>query len=261
MCKREASLPVSNGMKYLCDPHILPTNTCPPDISELGRRTDGFAPFAKEVQLDISDGVFSPVTSWPYFEGQMTSLEKMVSDDEQLPHADKVAYEVHLMVEDHAKVGELLAAAGCSRLLLHAEAVAEAALVRKIFSSWKRAGAKEVGVALLIDTPLETINTVVQECDVVQLMSIAKIGAQGQPFDERALSRVEELHAKYPELLVAVDGGVGESNIEDLVRAGANRLCVGSAISKAPNPALAFAQLHERAMRGCAPLSDVVGRA
>ncbi len=240
-------------MKYLCDPHILPTNTCPPDISELGRRTEQFAGFAAQVQLDVSDGIFSPVTSWPYFEGQLAELERMAGNGQKLPHAEQIAYEVHLMVQEPARVGELLAKAGCARLLLHVEALSDTSQIPGILAAWKAVGAKEVGVSLLIDTPLESIDSFIAGCDVVQLMSIAKIGAQGQPFDERALTRVEELHAKYPELMVAVDGGVGESNIEDLVRAGANRLCVGSAISKSDNPSQAFARLQERAMRGCTP--------
>lgn len=241
-------------MKYLCDPHILPTNTCPPDLSELARRTERFAEFATEVQLDVADGSFAPTVSWPYQSGQREQLSALVQQGERLPLADRVGYEAHLMVDDAAELGSLLARAGCARLLFHVEAT-DSKRAREMLADWRVAGAKEVGAALLIDTPLEAVDEIVDSCDVVQLMSIAKIGAQGQPFDERAISRVEELHAKYPDLMVAVDGGISESNIDLLVRAGANRLCIGSAISSAPNPEAAYATLHERAMRGCAPLS------
>jgi ribulose-phosphate 3-epimerase len=128
-----------------------------------------------------------------------------------------------------------------------------------MFAEWKAAGAKEVGVSLLLDTPLSTIEEYADMLDVVQLMSIAKVGAQGQPFDESIFSRIEELHAMYPDMMVAVDGGVAESNVEALTRAGANRLCVGSAISKAESPAAAYAAIHERAMRGCAPVTIELG--
>lgn len=244
-------------MKYLCDPHIIPTNTCPPDFSELERRTTNFAQFAREVQLDIADGKFAPVVSWPYQQAQWEELEALVKDRKKLPYADSILYEAHLMLAEPAEIGRLLARAGCKRVICHAEAIAiEDA--PKIFESWKEAGAEEVGLSLLIDTPIESIESVVEHCDVVQLMSIAKIGAQGQPFDERAISRAEELHASHPDLMVAVDGGITEAHIEELVRAGANRLCIGSAISKAPDPAAAFSTLYERAMRGCAPLAAQV---
>lgn len=240
-------------MKYLCDPHIIPTNTCPSDFSELSRRTEQFLPFAQEMQIDIADGVFAPVASWPYIHGQWSELESLVTEGRTLPFADTILYEAHMMVSDPRMLGALLARAGCKRLIYHTESVREDA-VKVMVSEWKDAGAREIGVALCIDTPLEHIDTAVDHCDFVQLMSIARIGSQGQPFDERAVTRVEEIHATYPDLLVAVDGGISESNIELLVRAGANRLCVGSAISKAADPAAAYASLHTRAMRGCAPL-------
>jgi ribulose-phosphate 3-epimerase len=240
-------------MKYLCNPRILPTNTSPSDLSELARRTEEFSRFATEIQLDIADGVFAPVVSWPYQSGQWQELERL-AQGEKLPLSETVAYEAHLMAQEPLEIGVLLAKAGCQRLIFHIEATGIMS-AREMTRAWKDAGAKEVGVSLLVDTPLEAIDDVIGFVDVVQLMSIPKIGAQGQPFDERTLSRVEELHAKYPDMMVAVDGGISESNIELLVRAGANRLCVGSAISNAMNKEAAFATLFERAMRGCAPQS------
>lgn len=241
-------------MKYLCDPRIVPTNTCPPDFSDLSRRTEGFVAFSKELQLDIADGVFAPATSWPYKTGQWNELESLVTAEKKLPFADAISYEAHLMVSDPNLLGALLARAGCDRIVYHIESVSNED-AKGMIASWRDAGAKEVGVALCANTPLESVKSIVPDCDFVQLMSIANIGSQGQPFDEHAVTRVEELHATYPDLMVSVDGGISESNIEMLVRAGANRLCVGSAISKAADPALAYATLHERAMRGCAPLS------
>ncbi len=240
-------------MKYLCDPHILPTNTCPPDFGELTRRSTEFAEYAIEAQLDIADGIFAPVTSWPYNSGQWEDAEVLLRDT-KLSGDTSIRYEVHLMVKDPGPIGEMLARAGAIRLIPHIEALPEIDDARELFARWRAAGVEEIGIAMRIDTPLEALDPYIHECAVVQLMSIAKIGAQGQPFDDRALSRVEELHARYPELLVAVDGGITESNVEELVRAGANRLCVGSALSKSENAAAAFARMHDRAMRGCTPL-------
>ncbi len=242
-------------MKYLCDPHILPTNTCPPDLSELEKRSAFALPFAPEIQLDAADGVFAPVTSWPYLDGQWKELEVMAERGEKLPHADKIKYEAHLMVQDPAALGTLFAKVGVLRILPHVETLKGRADAEKMFAEWKAAGAQEVGISLLLDTPLAVVNEYADLCDVVQLMSIAKVGAQGQPFDESIYSRIEELHATYPDMMVSVDGGVAENNVESLTRAGANRLCVGSAISKAEDPAAAYAAIHARAMQGCAPVT------
>ncbi len=242
-------------MKYLCDPHILPTNTCPPDLRELEKRTAAALSFAPEIQLDAADGAFAPVTSWPYLEDQWGELERMAEEGTKLPHADSIAYEAHLMVIEPATLGTLFAKVGCRRILPHVETLKGRESAKEMFDSWKEAGAKEVGVSLLLDTPLSDLEPYADMCDVVQLMSIAKVGAQGQPFDESIYFRIEELRTMYPDMMVAVDGGVAESNVEALTRAGANRLCVGSAISKAPDPATAYAAIHVRAMRGCAPVT------
>ena len=71
-------------------------------------------------------------------------------------------------------------------------------------------------------------------------MGIAKIGSQGQPFDERVLERVRVLRAEYPELTISIDGSVNVETVVLLSQAGADRFVSGSAILKAKNPAEAF---------------------
>ncbi len=74
-------------------------------------------------------------------------------------------------------------------------------------------------------------------------MGIQKIGYQGQTFDPSTPARVKELVTLYPNLDIEVDGGVAEATIPSLVAAGASRLVVGSAISKAPDPQSAYQKL------------------
>lgn len=222
---------------------IIPTNTCPPSLTELARRSRIFEGFAKEVQLDVDDGAFAPELSWPYLEGQWAELEQMAIGSTMLPCAETLQYETHLMVEEPVRIGELLARVGCTRILAHIEVFENAAVATDAFTAWKAAGASQVGLAVLIDTPLSELEPLVEKCDVVQLMSIAQLGKQGAAFEPRIIARIEELHTKFPNLAIAVDGGVSERNIAELVRAGATRFGVGSAISKATDPKVAYANL------------------
>jgi len=70
----------------------------------------------------------------------------------------------------------------------------------------------------------------------VQVMSIARVGYQGEKFDERALVRISELRELYPDVTIAVDGGVSSENLKSLFDAGANSFNIGSAIMKSKNP-------------------------
>jgi ribulose-phosphate 3-epimerase len=204
---------------------------------------DGIAPV---IHVDVMDGSFVPNTTW--FDVIALHTKRFQS-----------RFELHLMVNDPRPLGTLFAKIGCIRILPHIETFNGVDDAKTMFAEWKAAGASEVGISLLLDTPLSEIDQYADMIDVVQLMSIAKVGAQGQPFDESIYSRIEELHATYPDMMVSVDGGVAENNVEMLTRAGANRLCVGSAISKAEDPAAAYAAIHARAMKGCAPVTIEMG--
>src|SRR3989344_2840652 len=99
---------------------IIPTNTSPETLAELALRTRVLRELSDWIQLDLDDGTFVPVVSWPYQSGQWAELEELAKG-KALPFADSVKYEVHLMLEEPRAIGELLARAGASRLLPHIE--------------------------------------------------------------------------------------------------------------------------------------------
>lgn len=222
---------------------IIPTNTCPPDLSELESRSELFSAFAPHVQLDVADGNFVPAKSWPYFEAQKSELEALAGGPKNLPLSGRVGYEIHIMADAPSEIGTLMARAGAVRILGHVEAFSGTQEAEEALTAWRSAGAAEAGIAVLLDTPLSFITALVPHADVVQLMSIAKLGYQGAPFEPSIFSRISELHAAHPQLVIEIDGGVSEKNIEELVRAGATRFGVGSAISKADNPKAAYEHL------------------
>lgn len=236
-------------MKYLCDPHIIPA-VMPRDFDELKQFATRFGEFTDYIHLDLMDGTFAPNPRWPF--AHESQLEQLASAQLRLP--DGVRFEAHLMVNDAKDIGVALASIGVSRIIAHIESFDSARDIPDVFAQWKSAGATEAGLAIRLETPISALAEVSGECDVVQIMSIAEIGYQGKSFDERALSRVEEVHALYPEMMVAVDGGVSEATVELLVRAGANRFVVGGALSGSAKPETTYAKILERAMQGCMPV-------
>jgi len=214
---------------------------------ELAKRSEFFAQFSEWVQLDVSDGAFTPERSWPYGDGQWAELESLAAGALELPSASRLKYETHLMTEEPRELGTRLSEAGIVRIIGHVEAFADQKEILSALDAWRSAGATEVGLAILLDTPLPVLEPMIRACDVVQVMSIATLGRQGAPYDVRAIARIEELHTKYPGLVIEVDGGVSLTNIADLARAGATRFGVGSAISKASDPKAAYQDLKAAA--------------
>ncbi len=214
---------------------IIPT--CVPRAAEdLAECARAIRPFSTAIHIDVTDGLFAPSHTWPY-------TKHGVFGTFDLAGAHGLVKEIHLMVEEPRTIGIQFARAGALRILGHVEAFPTADDAHGALDAWRRAGAREVGLGILMETPFEVLEHHLLAVDVIHMMSIARIGTQGIPYDTRAPERIAEFHERYPEILISVDGGVSESNIEDLVRAGARRFGVGSALSKAPDPKAAFVKL------------------
>lgn len=216
---------------------IVPT-VVPESHADLFSKTEHYKAFARTIHVDAADGVFAPHLSW------------IPAPNDTLPLAEAVQYEAHLMAAEPIALGTSFVKAGASRIIAHVEAFGSRDAAQGALAAWREAGAKEVGLAILIDTPLDALEAHVASCDSILLMTIPRIGTQGIPYDPRGAARVAEFKRRHPEAVVAVDGGVNEDNIAALVKAGASRLCVGSTLARAADPAAVYKQLTERAQAG-----------
>lgn len=211
-----------------------------PESYEDLERGAGVFSVAPCIQIDCMDGAFVPTKSWP-FVGEDSRLK---IQDIRLPDAESVFYEVHLMVQEPEDIGVTFINAGAKRIVAHIESFGATDTIkgaRQCFGHWRALGA-EVGISLLLDTPLSAITPLIEsgDLDVVQVMSIAQIGVQGSTLDARAYDRIRELHTRYPALSIAVDGGIKQEHVKDLIDAGAMRLCVGSALIRAHDAMRAY---------------------
>ncbi|MEK7390774.1 MAG: hypothetical protein AAB635_01405, partial [Patescibacteria group bacterium] len=95
--------------------------------------------------------------------------------------------------------------------------------------------------------------------DFVQFMGIAKIGFQGQLFDERVYDKISGLRATRPNVTISVDGGVNLETATKLIEAGANRLVVGSALFESEDVAVTIEKFFEIAGNGSAGNGPAAG--
>jgi ribulose-phosphate 3-epimerase len=214
---------------------VIPT-CVPADAESLARWVEKARTYTSSVHLDIDDGVFAPHLTWPYtMPGAYAPFDLSALADMNV--------EAHLMVKEPREVGSAFARAGAFRLIAHLESFGSAEEIPAVAEEWRSAGATEIGLALLMDTPLESAEPLMQDIDFAHLMSIPRVGTQGIPFSADATARVATFHSTFPSTLISVDGGVSEHNIGDLVRAGARRFGVGSAIEKSENPAESYQRI------------------
>jgi len=127
-------------------------------------------------------------------------------------------FEVHLMVEEPERLFSKWIERGAKRLSTH--------VVTPELAKFR--GQAEIGLAVELDKPLSEVIPFVDFVDFIHLMSIEEIGAQGHPLDERIFARLAELQKQFPNVPIAVDGGVNKDNYQKLLDLGADRLIVGS---------------------------------
>lgn len=191
----------------------------------------GTLSFSHEIHLDVVDGIFVPFTSWPYVpEGNPYDV-KIATDSFTL--------EVDLMVQQPFVAARAWEEAGADMLVFHVETIDLPSLID--FSAHT---AVSIGISLHGGTPVEALVPYLPHVDYVQIMGIREIGQQGQVFDADAFQKIEFVQRHAPALPVSVDGSVNEQTIDGLLKAGVDRLIVGSAIVKYDDPHGAFQSLR-----------------
>ena len=203
------------------------------DFAHLGEQVDILVRAGTRVfHFDVGDGHFiEPITMGPI-------VLQAVSDR---IHAADAFVDVHLMVEQPAKYFRPFVTAGGDSVTFHYEAVEDVGAT--IYEA--REHGLQVGVALNPETDPEAVAAVAAGADLVLCMAIHP-GYSGLPFQETALARVRELRELLPpEVLIQVDGGVGEANIRRLQDEGASLFVAGSSVFGSADPVAAYRRLAQ----------------
>lgn len=187
--------------------------------------------FAKRIQLDFMDGKFVPSKSVPV--ESALSLKDLIEIEE-------VHLEAHLMVKTPEKYFEVLSKSGVKTVIFHFEAVNNA--IETLESS--RKFGFETGLAVNPETEIEKFESYVYDFDFIMFMTV-KPGYYGSPLEIEALEKMGRFHRLFPDIVIAVDGGVKKDNLSIFVEKGASRICVGSAIMKAESPKEAFLEFKK----------------
>jgi ribulose-phosphate 3-epimerase len=182
--------------------------------------------------IDIMDGVFVPNISFG-----MPVLDAIQK------HAKKTI-DVHLMIVDPDRYIATFKKLGADILTVHYEACTH---LHRTLQAIKAEGMK-AGVALNPHTNVDLLEDVIQDIDLVCIMSVNP-GFGGQSFIENTYAKVEKLkaliHKKNASTLIEIDGGVTNKNAQQLVAAGADVLVAGSYVFSAQDPIATIADLKQ----------------
>jgi len=171
------------------------------------------------LHIDVMDGRFVPNITIG------TPVVKSIAQRSSIP------LDVHLMIEEPEKYVNDFALAGASIITVHVEACKH---LQACLQQIKKSGAK-AGVSLNPATPLDSIEFVLEDLDMILIMSVNP-GFCGQKFIPQVMRKIKSCHEmiKDYDIDLEVDGGIKRSNIKEIYKAGANVFVSGSEIFSNP---------------------------
>lgn len=184
------------------------------------------------IHCDVMDGVFVPNLSFGF------PVLKQIKKVAEKP------MDVHLMIVQPERYIQEVKDCGAYMMTVHYEASPH---LNRTVSAIHEAGMK-AGVTLNPHTPVELLEDIIQDVDMVLIMSVNP-GFGGQKFIERSLSKVSRLREIIEQrglnTLIEVDGGVNLETAKSLIDAGADVLVAGNAVFSAPDPKKMIRQLKD----------------
>lgn len=207
----------------MTDNKMLAPSLLSADFGNLARDIDIInSSRADWLHIDIMDGVFVPNISFGF------PVLEYVKKLSQKP------LDVHLMIVEPNKFIQECKNIGAMMMNVHYEACTH---LHRTITAIRQAGMK-AGVTLNPHTPVELLEDIVNEVDLVLIMSVNP-GFGGQKFIENTYSKVARLRSmierKGSKALIEVDGGVNLDNAANIYRAGADVLVAGNAVFRAPD--------------------------
>jgi len=184
------------------------------------------------LHIDVMDGVFVPNISFGF--PVLEAIRK---------HSDKVM-DVHLMIQNPDKYILDFKKSGADILTVHYEACQH---LHRTIGAIKEAGMK-AGVALNPHTPVHLLEEVIQDLDLVLIMSVNP-GFGGQKFIQASIAKVEKLakliKEKNAHSIIEIDGGVNLETGKLLAEAGAQALVAGSFVFNSADPQATISALKK----------------
>ncbi len=213
--------------------------------SEIENKIDIILHNVSQAHVDICDGLFVQRKTWPYSASPNNRIEenfqikKILTEDIGLPKWDSINYEFDLMVQNPEIHQDIWGRLGGNALIIHPTSFKNESIMMD-FIEEMNSYLIDIIIAVTYDeyfTFEKTIKDLINKNIIkkLQIMTIKIIGSQGQKFDDRCVTLIENIKKEMPDLCLRVDGGINNKTISKIIDLNINEYIIGSAIFESGN--------------------------
>jgi len=207
-------------------PAIIPQN-----LKIVREKFDKILGLVKRVQIDIVDGEYAPVKTWPFIDKNSDDLVKLIRGEEKFPHIDDFVLEVDMMVFHPIEyLGDFISL-GAKSFVIHIDSTDH---IRECLDTIKNSGG-EAGLGIKPSVDVDLLQPFLPKADFVQFMGNDKVGHNGIEFDNAVINKIKYFKEKHPATTIQIDIGVNEETIPKLKEVGVTRFVSTSSVFNAPN--------------------------
>lgn len=208
-------------------PSIIPQN-----LNFIREKLEQILGAAKKVQIDVVDGQYAPVKTWPFLDDQFDEILKMSRGEENFPYINDFVLEIDMMVLHPIEYLSDFISLGAKSFVIHIDSTDH---IGECIKTIKNSGGS-VGLGIKPSVDVDLLQPFLLEADFVQFMGNDRVGHSGVDFDESVLRKIKYFHEKHPSISIQIDIGVSEETIPKLKEVGVSAFISGSAIFGSADP-------------------------
>lgn len=216
-------------------PAIIPHN-----LSIISEKLAKILGLAKKIQIDIVDGQYAPVKTWPFIEKNSDDLLRLARGDDKFPYIDNFIIEIDMLVFHPVEYLSDFISLGAKSFVIHIDSTDH---VQECIDTVKNSGGN-VGLGIKPAIDVDMLQPFLPKVDFVQFMGSDNVGHSGTDLDNSVVNKIKYFHDKHPAVSIQIDIGVNEETIPKLKDAGVSSFVSGSFIFNAPDAKEALIKLQ-----------------
>lgn len=208
-------------------PSIIPNN-----LNIIKEKLEKVLGVAHKVQIDIVDGKYTEVKTWPFGDGQLEELDEILRGEEKFPFINDFIFEIDMFVFHPVEYLDRFISLGAKSFVIHVDSTEH---LRESIDIIKSADCR-VGLGIKPSIDNSVLDEFVPEIDFVQFMGNEKVGHNGIDLDKGIFKKIENFHNRHKSVQIQIDIGVNEDTIPDLKKVGVTSFVSSSSIFNSENP-------------------------